>query len=869
MAKYTPMMEQYLHIKEQYQDCILFFQLGDFYEMFFEDAKVASQVLGIALTGRDAGQAERIPMCGIPLHAADNYLPKLIDKGYKVAICGQVENPSEAKGVVKRDVIRIVTPGVHLEEKILDEQKNQYIVTIVRGNDGISYSVCDISTGDFFVSSIQSHEMKIIYNEIIAYDPKEVLITFDDPELRNMFKIAGVYVSDINTNYFNSDFDPNCSFDNHFSKESNVYPNSISPQEKLAVGWLLGYIYATQKRSIYHLTSLQKKERNNRMLLDVNAKRNLELIETMRAKEKKGSLLWVLDKTKTSMGARLLRQWVENPLLTIQEIEFRLDAVEELRDNHCLLEDLQDYFKEIYDIDRLLGRLSYGSANARDLVALKNSLLMVPSIRKVLHELKSPYLKELSNQLKDVTFITEYLERALVDNPPISVKDGGMIKDNFDENLDKYRYVSENGKNWILELERQERDKTKIKSLKIGFNKIFGYFIEITRANLSQVPDNYQRKQTLANAERFITEELKEKEELILKAENSIVDLEHQLFIKIREFVLEHLSSIQTIAKSIATLDVLVSFSIVSIKGGYNRPVFNCHGSIEIKKGRHPVVEHMLQDEMYVPNDVILNHDDQIQLITGPNMAGKSTYMRQVALIVVMGQIGSYVPAESADLTIVDRIFTRIGASDDLSSGQSTFMVEMVEAKEALNEATENSLILLDEIGRGTSTYDGMALAHSIIEYIHEYVKAKTLFSTHYHELTELENRYPRVVNYHVKCIEKDHRVIFLHQVHKGKADKSYGVYVAQIAGMPKQVIFRAKELLSFYEKQFQHQQHAKQLSLLEMVQEDKSSERIVEEDNITEKMQCIQELESMNLVQMTPIEALNYLFELQKKLKN
>ncbi len=876
MAKYTPMIEQYLEIKQQYEDCILFFQLGDFYEMFFDHAHTASRVLGIALTGRDAGQEERIPMCGIPLHALDNYLPKLIEKGYKVAICEQTQTPAEAKGMVKREVTRVVTPGITLEDKILDEQKNHYIACLVRNQGQVALAIADITTGDFFCSFFDDHSPKRIINEIITYAPKEVLLTFSDCQWEHALADAGLYITNMTASQYDNLPDPLETFAAHFSQPSHAYAKTTTSMERLATGWLLAYMQSTQKRHLYHLTNLQKRQIADKMVLDYNARRNLELTETLRGKEKNGSLLGIIDKTVTSMGARMLRTWIESPLMDTRQIAERLDAIEELRQNPYVLEQLQTHLKNTYDIERLISKLSYGTANARDLVALKNSLLLVPPIKELLREMQADAVRNADTQLADVSALVDYLEQALLDNPPLSVKEGGMIRDGFHKQLDEYRHIGRNGKNWIVELERQEREKTKIKSLKVGFNKVFGYYIEVTKSNLAQVPDTYQRKQTLANAERYITDELKVQEELILKAEDSLIDLEWQIFVEIREFTLTYLAQIQAIAKALATLDVFRSLAVISIANRYVRPQFNTDGKVVIEQGRHPVVEKVIDAETYVPNDVFLDDlEQQIQLITGPNMAGKSTYMRQTALIVIMAQIGSFVPAESANLCVVDRIFTRIGASDDLASGQSTFMVEMVETKEAVLEATANSLILLDEVGRGTSTYDGMALAHAIIEYIHQHVKAKTLFSTHYHELTQLSEIYPSVVNYNARCIEKDQRVIFLHQIEPGKADKSYGVYVAHIAGMPLEITARAKELLLSYEKDVVHNEQSppsQQISFFEQpevaVTNAKQAKKDTQQSVSDHDRELLQEVKNANIISMTPIEAMNFLFDLQNRLK-
>jgi DNA mismatch repair protein MutS len=862
VPKYTPMIEQYLEIKNKYKDCILFFQLGDFYEMFFDHAHIASRILGIALTGRDAGQADRIPMCGIPVHAIDNYLPKLVEKGYKVAICEQVQNPSEAKVIVKREVTRIITPGITLEDKIIENNKNNYILCIFKYNEQVALAAADITTGDFFISSLDNQSPKTIINEILSYSPKEVLLTFSDNDWEKRLANSNLYITNINNHIFDIQIDPLEIFNNHFSENGYIYPDNLNITEKNAVGWLLVYINNTQKRQIYHLNKLSKKNISDKMLLDYNARRNLELTETLRAKDKSGSLLWVIDKTVTAIGARTLRSWLENPLINIEKINERLDAVDELSKQLFITDEINNILKNTYDIERLISKLSYGTANARDLVSLKNTLLLIPRFKELLLNFKSDIMIEANNKMSDVSTLTAYLDKALLDNPPISIKEGGMIKDGFNNKLDEYRNITIDGKKWIVELEKQERERTKIKSLKVGYNKVFGYYIEITKSNLSQVPPEYERKQTLANAERYITDELKYQEELILKADDSLVDLELQLFIELREYTLSFISDLQNIAKSIATIDVLQSLANVSITNRYIRPIFNTKGEILITQGRHPVVEKVIMTEDYVPNNVLLNNTEcQIQLITGPNMAGKSTYMRQTALILLLAQIGSFVPVESANLCIVDRIFTRIGASDDLSSGQSTFMVEMVETKEALLEATENSLILLDEVGRGTSTYDGMALAQSIIEYIHQHVKAKTLFSTHYHELTQLETIIPRVVNYNARCIESDQKVIFLHQIEQGKADKSYGIYVAHIAGMPLEVTNRAKELLQSFEKDVFQIEQSQQLTFFS---------QIVNENNLEKQDEHIvlKELRQAEIMQMSPLDALNYLYKLQKMLE-
>ncbi|OEH84795.1 DNA mismatch repair protein MutS [Desulfuribacillus stibiiarsenatis] len=863
MVKYTPMIEQYLHIKNQYQDCILFFRLGDFYEMFFEDAKITSQILNIALTGRDAGQADRIPMCGIPYHALDNYLSKLVEKGLKVAICEQLENPTEAKGVVKRDVVRIITPGTVMEEKMLQDKNNHFISCMIQHQDSYGLAAADITTGDLFVCSLDNSTLKRVMDEMMSFAPKEVIIIEENKEWEKLLEDTSIYTTQLYKNT-NKCFQPLQTFIQHFQERINIH--LFHEVEKLAVGWLLEYIYLTQKRDCQHFNQIQRYIPNDKMLLDGNAKRNLELIETIRTKEKKGSLLWILDKTHTSIGGRMLRSWVENPLQSLSHIESRLDAVEELSNNYCLLSEIKDQLKNVYDIERIMGKLAYGNANARDLAALSKSLLIVPMVKNTIYHCEAKLLKDMNEKLIDISALTDILEKALTEEPPISVKDGGMIREGYYELLDQYKNTSKIGKDWILNLEKEERDKTNIKSLKVGYNKVFGYYIEVTKSNITSVPDYYERKQTLANAERYITPELKEQEDLILKAEERLIDLEYQIFTELRLLAIEYLPQIQTIAKAIATIDVLQSLAFVRLENQYIKPSFNTDGLLEITQGRHPVVEKVLKNEQYVANDVLLNSaDHQIQLITGPNMAGKSTYMRQVALIVIMAQIGSFVPAESANLSIVDRIFTRIGASDDLASGQSTFMVEMVEAKDAINEATNRSLILLDEIGRGTSTYDGMALAHSLIEYIHNHIHAKTLFSTHYHELTSLENSLVKLKNYHASCMEKDNKVIFLRRIIRGKADKSYGIHVAEIAGMPKGVIDRAKYLLQDYESN-----DVKHEAEIKPTEERTSSMQLSFLDSHTNLyLDIIETLQKADIHRMTPLDALNLLHGLQTKIKN
>lgn len=875
--KYTPMIEQYLEVKNEHKDSILFFQLGDFYEMFFDHAEIAAKVLGIALTARDAGQKDKIPMCGIPVHAVDNYLPKLIDQGYKVAICEQVQDPSEAKGIVKREVTRIVTPGVTLEDKLLKEEENNYILAIYIKDTSYGIAVADISTGDFLVTSDSYKSSKALLDNILAYRPKEILLIEREDKIYDKLIDNNLYITYLDEYLKISDLDPIEIFQKQFGQTTKFTNAGKIKQEQVAVdlniieqttaGYLFYYISITQKRQLKHLTKIIKIDSDERMLLDYNAKKNLELTETLQAKDKLHSLFWVLDKTETAIGARLLKDWIENPLYKKDKILSRLDAIDELLVNTHSTKEIRKLLKDTYDIERLIGRISYGSANARDLLALKNTLLILPKLRILLENYQKAFIKDIRNDLRDVDLLTNRLDRAIVDNPPLAIKDGGMIKEGFDDKLDEYKNLAGNGKDWLLSYEQSEREKTKIKNLKVGYNKIFGYYIDVTRSYINLVPDYYERKQTLANSERYITQELKAKEDMILKADDNLIKLEYEIFLELRDYTINFIPDLQIIAKAIARLDVLQSLGQVAERNNYSKPSFNEKGEIIIRQGRHPVIEQVINRGDFVPNDLTLNNENiRIQLITGPNMAGKSTYMRQAALIIIMAQMGSYVPADYANLALVDRIFTRIGASDDLTSGQSTFMVEMVETKDALNEATENSLILLDEVGRGTSTYDGMALAQAIIEYISSVVQAKTLFSTHYHELTALDQELTCLKNYSASAIEQDKKVIFLHQVVPGKADKSYGIYVADLAGMPGPVTQRAKEILIELEKLGRdHIIESAQLSIFTDQGQNIETKNTIE--ITSNEYQVLKDLKQTQVMQLTPLDALNYLYQLQKKL--
>jgi DNA mismatch repair protein MutS len=865
MAAYTPMIQQYLQIKADYQDAFLFFRLGDFYELFFDDAVKAAKELEITLTSRDGGGDERIPMCGVPYHSAPSYIEQLIEKGYKVAICEQVEDPKQAKGVVKREVVQLITPGTVMEGRKLEEKENNFLTAISLFNDdtvGLAYT--DLSTGENRVTLI-SGPWEDVINEIYSIGSRELVVSsqFSDELLKQVKERCSVTIS---------------------YEDETVIPEGFQPivqsinQEKLlhTFGRLVNYLIKTQKRSLDHLQPVQLYQINEYMKIDFYSKRNLELTETIRTKGKKGSLLWLLDDTVTAMGGRLLKQWVDRPLLDREKIENRLSMVETLLHQFFERQELREKLKGVYDLERLAGRVAYGNVNARDLIQLKKSLQLIPDIQEVVSRLDHPYARLLTEKIDPCDSLADLLERSINDNPPVSVKEGGIIKDGFNQTLDQYRDASKNGKSWIASLEQKEREITGIKSLKVGYNRVFGYYIEVTKPNLHLVPEGrYERKQTLTNAERFVTPELKEKEALILEAEEKIVELEYEIFVDIREQVKTYIPRLQSLAKIISELDVLQCFATVSEERRYCRPSFSNNRELYIKDGRHPVVEKVMDAQEYVPNDCVMNEERELLLITGPNMSGKSTYMRQIALTAILAQIGCFVPASEAVLPIFDQVFTRIGAADDLISGQSTFMVEMLEAKNAITNATQQSLILFDEIGRGTSTYDGMALAQAIIEYIHDHIGAKTLFSTHYHELTSLEHQLDKLKNIHVRAIEQNGKVVFLHKIKEGAADKSYGIHVAELAELPKELIERAKEILA----QLEH--HGKQETAVSVEQKvaEMTQLSFFEEDPLTKseekvsyskkEKKVLDEIRAIDLLEMTPIAALNKLYELQKQLKN
>ncbi|MEG0369365.1 MAG: DNA mismatch repair protein MutS, partial [Hungatella sp.] len=795
------MMAHYVETKKQYSDCILFYRLGDFYEMFFEDAITASKELEITLTGKECGLEERAPMCGVPYHAIENYLNKLVQKGYKVAIAEQVEDPKLAKGLVKREVIRVVTPGTITSAQALDETKNNYLMGIVYLEDMFGVSTADISTGDFLVTEV--HSERELWDEIHKFAPSEIICNeafymsgIDFDELKNRYQVV---ISSLDHHFFS---DESCKkvLKEHFHV-NHLDGLGLADYETgvIAAGAVMEYLYETQKSSLTHITTITPYTTGEYMMIDTSTRRNLELVETMREKQKRGTLLWVLDKTKTAMGARLLRSYLEQPLIHREQILERQNAIEELNMNYISREELCEYLHPIYDLERLIGRISYKTANPRDLIAFRNSLEMLPYIKDLLAEFKSPLLHHFWEELDPLEDLHDLIMRSIVEEPPISIRDGGMIKDGYEEEADKFRHAKTEGKTWLAELEMKEREKTGIKGLKVKYNKVFGYYFEVTNSFKDMVPDYFIRKQTLANAERYTTDELKELEDVIMGAEDRLFSLEYNLFCQIRDRIGDEVMRIQKTAKAIAGIDVFASLSAVATRNNYVKPDINEKGLIRIKNGRHPVVELMMREDLFVANDTFLDdHKNRISIITGPNMAGKSTYMRQTALIVLMAQVGSFVPADEADIGVCDRIFTRVGASDDLASGQSTFMVEMTEVANILRNATRNSLIILDEIGRGTSTFDGLSIAWAVVEHISnsKLLGAKTLFATHYHELTELEGAMSGVNNYCIAVKEQGDDIVFLRKIIRGGADKSYGIQVAKLAGVPESVIVRAKELV-------------------------------------------------------------------------
>ena len=879
MAELTPMMQQYLETKKEYQDCILLYRLGDFYEMFYEDALLASKELEITLTGKSCGQEERAPMCGVPHHALEGYLSKLVSKGHKVAICEQMEDPKLTKGIVKREVVRIVTPGTNLNLQAIEESRNNYLicVTYFPGKTGIS--VADVTTGDYYLTEVE--DIRKLQDEINKYEPSEIVCNeqflVSGYEIDDLKDRLGVTVYSLQSHYFDED---NCR--KILMKHFRV--NTLSglgiedfPSGLIAAGALLQYLYETQKTSLAHFTHLYPYLTNKYMLLDSSTRRNLELTETLREKQKKGSLLGVLDRTKTAMGGRLLRKYIEQPLIDRAKMEQRLDAVEALSQKSVDRDELREYLNTIYDLERLLGKVSYKTANPRDLIAFRNSLAMLPSIKTVLDDLDAALLQEINDHIDSLDDIYHLIDDSIIEEPPISIRDGGMIKEGFSDTIDSLRSAKTDGKNWLAELEEADRERTGIKNLRIKYNKVFGYYFEVTNSYKDLVPEDYIRKQTLANAERYTTPRLKELEDSILNAEDKLSSLEYDLFCEIREAIAAEMERIQRTARAIAKLDVFSSLSYVAERNQYIRPSLNEKGIIDIKGGRHPVVEQMIDHDMFIDNDTYLdNRKHCIAVITGPNMAGKSTYMRQTALIVLLAQIGSFVPARKADIGIVDRIFTRVGASDDLSSGQSTFMVEMNEVANILRNATVNSLLVLDEIGRGTSTFDGLSIAWAVIEHIsnRKILGAKTLFATHYHELTELEDKMDNVNNYCIAVKEKGDDIVFLRKIIKGGADKSYGIQVAKLAGVPDMVIDRAKEIVEqlsdndIIEKVQNIEVNIKSEKRKPVKYDEVDLEQMSLFDTVKDE-DIIKELQEIDVGHLTPVDALNTLYRLQNKLKN
>ena len=875
----TPMMQQYLQTKKEYSDCILFYRLGDFYEMFYDDALTASKELEITLTGKSCGLEEKAPMCGVPYHAVDTYLNKLVSKGYKVAICEQVEDPKLSKGIVKREVTRIVTPGTNLNIQALDEGRNNFIMSIAYFQGRIGISIADVTTGDYLLTEVEGN--KPLLDEINKYNPSEIICN-------DSFLVSGIELEDLKSRLHIALY----TLEPHFFDEDNCRKSLMKhfhvtglqgmgiedfPSGLLAAGAMMQYLTDTQKTALHHITHLYPYLTSKYMLLDSSTRRNLELTETLREKQKRGSLLWVLDKTKTAMGARTLRQYIEQPLIDIEQINKRLDSVEDLSSQAINRDEIREYLNPVYDLERLLGKVSYKTANPRDLLAFGNSLKMIPHIKTILNDFHSELINSIQEELDDLADISSLIENAIDEEAPIALKDGKIIKEGFNEDIDTLRHAKIEGHNWIAKLEEEDRERTGIKNLRIKYNKVFGYYYEVTNSYSNLVPEDYIRKQTLANAERYTNAKLKELEDTILNAEDKLYTLEYDLFCQIRDAIAGEMERIQKTAKAIAKLDVLASFSLVAERNHYIRPKMNEKGIIDIKEGRHPVVEQMITNDLFIANDSYLDNGKYcVSVITGPNMAGKSTYMRQVALIVLMAQIGCYVPAKSANIGMVDRIFTRVGASDDLASGQSTFMVEMNEVANILRNATSNSLLILDEIGRGTSTFDGLSIAWAVIEHISnkKLLGAKTLFATHYHELTELEGKMNNVNNYCIAVKEKGDDIVFLRKIIKGGADKSYGIQVAKLAGVPDMVIDRAKEIVA----QLCDNDILEKIQNIEIDQRSSSTKsKKYDEvdlsqmslfDTVTDE-DVLNELKEVDVSNLTPLDALNTLYRLQNQLKN
>ncbi len=869
MAEYSPMMQHYLQTKEEYKDCILFYRLGDFYEMFFDDAINVSRELELTLTGKDCGQAERAPMCGIPYHAAETYISRLISKGYKVAICEQLEDPKKAKGIVKRDVIRVVTPGTVMESNLLEEKKNNYLMCIYKSGIFYGVTVCDISTGDFRTTQIKdNNNFALLMDEISRYSPAELIVNpmmYEcSEEIEKIRTRFDVYITKLEEEEFAKNEDTTAIAYN-LVNDNDDKVDSFDGMElcRFSTNAMIRYLQDTQKTNLDHINKLVIYNVTKYMSLDINARRNLEITEKLRDKSKKGTLLWVLDKTATAMGGRMLRRWLSDPLVDDVQINKRLNAVEELKNNIILRGDITEVLKKVYDIERLAGKIAYGSVNGRELILLKNSASQLPEIKGILSNTNSKLLKELFESLDDLQDIYKLIDDTIIDEPPISTKEGGLIKLGYNEEIDKLKTATTDGKKWLIELEAKEKEETGIKNLKVGYNKVFGYYIEVSKSNVGLVPDRYIRKQTLTTGERYITEELKNLENQILGAEERVIQIEYNVFVEVREKIERQLQRIQKTANVISILDVLCSFANVAEDQGYVKPEVDNSGIIDIKDGRHPVIEKILPSGSFVQNDTYLDKEEnRLSIITGPNMAGKSTYMRQVALITLMAQCGSFVPASSAHIGVVDKIFTRVGASDDLSMGQSTFMVEMMEVATILKEATANSLVILDEIGRGTSTYDGLSIAWAVAEYISDSEKcgAKTLFATHYHELTKLEDKLEGVKNYSIAVKEKGEDVIFLRKIIPGGTDESYGVHVAKLAGVPQVVTKRANEILKSLERK----------SALGEKQQEKENKQVAsgQLDLYNYKLaEIAHEIDKINVNELTPIDALNAIVKIKEKM--
>lgn len=855
MTTQTPMMQQYLKIKEDHIDAFLFFRLGDFYELFHDDAIKAAAILEITLTSRK----DNIPMCGVPHHSAQGYIETLISKGYKVAICEQVEDPKHAKGVVKREVVRLVTPGTLIEGKAMQTKSNYFIASAdLLASNEVAFAYLDVSTGDGFTTILSGDEKEVV-QELLSIQAKELIVS------EQMY----VLINDLSTIH---DFTVSIEKEELTDEAIQKYIPNHPKQTHQTVKRLLQYIQKTQKQSLLHIQPFTFQQRESFLAMDYHSKRNLELISSIRSGDQKGTLLWLLDETVTAMGGRKLKQWIHQPLANKQSIEARQEIVTSFLNDFMLREEIKEAFKEVYDLERLVGRIGFGSAGGRDLAQLRQSLSKVPIIKQLLSESEDMVLQKLGAALEDCEVIWRKLQEAISENPPIAVKDGGVINNGYHERLDQLRDASVNGKKWIAALEQREREITGAKNLKIGYNRIFGYYIELTKSYIHLADESrYVRKQTLANAERYITDELKEKESLILSAEDESLVLEYELFTQVREEIKTYIPLVQKLAKQISELDVFISFAQVAEDHRLTKPVFHDSNAMIINEGRHPVVEKMMNNQLYVPNDCVLTEETNMLLITGPNMSGKSTFMRQIAITTVMAQIGCYVPAESAKLPIVDKIFTRIGAADDLAGGQSTFMIEMMESQHAIMNATNKSLLLFDEIGRGTSTYDGMSLAQAMMEYIHENIGANTLFSTHYHELTELEESLSKLRNVHVSATEKDGKVVFLHKLKDGPADKSYGIHVAELAQLPEQIISRAREILATFEDQEEKGESAvnvsqTQLSFFDEQPKIRKELVTIPENKATDKI--MKKLKKVNISGTTPLEALQLLYELQKELE-